>query len=177
MKEIPGYSGYYATDEGLIYSFKNGTVKEKTQRLDTKGYLRVNLIKDGCPSRKKSINVHTAVLLAFVGDKPAGMECRHLNGNCLDNHLKNLCWGTRQENVQDEIRHGTAACLRKGGKSNGAKLHTTDIYAIVQLYKLGYLQKEIADAFFVSQRHISDIVNQKTWVHLWGRGGKHLDKL
>lgn len=168
MKEIPGYPGQYATEDGRIYSARNGSLIEKTQRLDTKGYLRVNLRDDSFPVKDKAINVHTAVLLTFVGPRPKGMECRHLNGNCLDNRLENLCWGTHQENIQDQIRHGTAACLRKGDEHIRSKLHSTDVYAIVELHRRGYLQKDIADAFFITQRHVRDIVNKKTWCHLWG---------
>lgn len=168
MREIPGFPGQYATDDGQIYSKRSGAIRLKPKRLDTKGYLRVNLRDGSCPTKNKQLNVHTAVLLAFVGPKPNGMECRHLNGNCLDNRLENLCWGTHQENMQDQIRHGTAACLRKGDENIRARLHSIDVYAIVELHRRGYLQKEIADAFFISQRHVSDIVNKKTWTHLWG---------
>lgn len=168
MKEIPNFPGQYATEEGEIYSIRSGELKLKPQRLDTKGYLRVNLKDGSCPVKDKQINVHTAVLMAFVGPKPDGMECRHLNGNCCDNRLVNLCWGTHQENMQDQVRHGTAACLRKGDEHIGSKIHSTDVYAIVELHKRGYLQKVIADAFFITQRHVSDIVNKKTWRHLWG---------
>lgn len=168
MREIPGFPGQYVTEDGKIYSDRSGELRLKPQRLDTKGYLRVNLRDGSCPVQDKQINVHTAVLLTFVGPKPNGMECRHLNGNCLDNRLENLCWGTHEENMKDQIRHGTAACLRKGDEHIRSKLHSTDVYAIVELHRRGYLQKDIADAFFITQRHVSDIVNKKTWCHLWG---------
>lgn len=167
MKEIPGFSKQYATEDGRIFSCRSGTMQEKPQRLDTKGYLRVNLRDNSFPVKNKQVNVHTAVLLAFVGAKPNGMECRHLNGNCLDNRLENLCWGTHKENIQDQLRHGTAICLQHGDNHVRSKLHYTDVYAIVELYRRGYLQREIADAFLISQRHVSDIINHKTWCHLW----------
>ena len=166
MKEIPGFPGQYATKDGRIFSCRNGEMREKPQRLDTKGYLRVNLKDDSYPVKTKPVNVHTAVLLAFVSSKPQGMECRHLNGNCLDNRLSNLCWGTHQENMQDEIRHGTAACLRRGDYHLRSRLHSTDIYAIRTLVGLGYDQKVIAKAFRISQHHVSDIFHRKTWSHL-----------
>lgn len=46
------------------------------------------------------------VLRAFVGEPPAGHECRHLDGDRQNNALDNLAWGTRAENVADTIRHG-----------------------------------------------------------------------
>lgn len=59
------------------------------------------------------MHVHRAVLTAFVGPCPPGMECRHLDGNAANNHLSNLVWGTPAENRQDIIRHGNDHQLNK----------------------------------------------------------------
>ena len=45
------------------------------------------------------ILVHHAVLSAWVGPRPEGMECDHINGDSLDNRLCNLEWVTHQENM------------------------------------------------------------------------------
>jgi hypothetical protein len=45
-------------------------------------------------------------MLAFVGPYPEGMEIRHLDGNPENNALENLKYGTRSQNIQDQIRHG-----------------------------------------------------------------------
>jgi hypothetical protein len=34
------------------------------------------------------------------------MECRHLDGNSLNNTLENLRWGTKAENETDKFLHG-----------------------------------------------------------------------
>jgi hypothetical protein len=52
--------------------------------------------------------VHRLVLLAFVGDPEPGQECRHLDGDPGNNRLDNLAWSTHPENVNDQVRHGTA---------------------------------------------------------------------
>lgn len=67
------------------------------------GYHRVTLWKSNKSNR---IVVHKLVLEAFVGPKPEGMECRHLDGNPANNHLTNLVWGTSAENKKDIVRHG-----------------------------------------------------------------------
>lgn len=162
IKEIPGFSGQYATTEGLIFSTRNGGWHQKPMRLH-KGYYRVNLRDDNIPAKTRVEPVHKIILETFVGKRPDGYVCRHLNGNPLDNRLSNICWGTPKENIEDSIRHGTAVCLRHGEDSNAAKLTLDDVKEIRKLYAQGHLQKELASVFSISQHHVSDIVNGKTW--------------
>ncbi|KAF5069667.1 HNH endonuclease [anaerobic digester metagenome] len=164
IKPIPNYDGYYASDTGWIYSYRSGGQRILSQRIH-KGYYRVNLKNKKSKSGFSTEPVHKLVLETFVGARPEGMLCRHLNGNALDNRLINLCWGTPKQNAQDSIRHGTAVCLRHGERANASKLLLTDIYEIKRLYQNGYLQRELAEQFGVTQRHISDIVRNKTWCH------------
>jgi hypothetical protein len=64
--------------------------------------------------------------------------------------------------MQDEIRHGTAVCLRHGEEAAASKLSSEDVRKIRELYTEGHSQREIASAFSISQRHVSDIVRYKT---------------
>ncbi len=159
---IPNHPGYYASDDGEIYSARTGILRKLSKRIHN-GYYRVNLVDVTNPKRPLVRYVHTLVLNAFVGDKPAGYVCRHLNGNSLDNRVDNLRWGTTKENVADAIKHGTASCLRHGENAVAAKLKLADITEIRKQYSSGQSQKELAVAFSISQRHVSDIVNGKTW--------------
>lgn len=74
------------------------------------GYRRVHF---WTPSGSRSFLVHRLVLGAFVGPCPAGMECRHLNGDSTDNRVENLAWGTHVENVKDVIAHGNNPMINK----------------------------------------------------------------
>jgi hypothetical protein len=56
---------------------------------------------------RRKLWVHHAVLLAHVGPRPDGQECRHLDDNPRHNHAANLAWGTRAENMRDRARNGT----------------------------------------------------------------------
>ncbi len=49
--------------------------------------------------------VHDLVLRAFVGPPPAGNECLHWDDSPANNHLENLRWGTRAENLADFHRN------------------------------------------------------------------------
>ena len=161
MRQIPSFPDYYADESGEIYSVRTGPLRRLPKRLH-QGYFRVNLRDRGHPVKQHTFYVHTLVLNAYVGTKPMGYVCRHLNGNSLDNRLSNLCWGTVKENVHDSIRHGTAVCLRHGENAVASKLTHDDVQTIRKMYEEGHLQKEIAGVFSISQHHVSDIVNGKT---------------
>lgn len=60
------------------------------------GHLSVTLRRKG-----RGIAVHKLVMLAFMGEPPAGMEVLHRNGDPTDNRLGNLHYGTRTENIID----------------------------------------------------------------------------
>lgn len=65
-------------------------------------YLRVGLCRDGELNMKK---VHLLVAEAFIGPRPKGAVCRHLNDDPSDNRVENLRWGTASENQQDSVRN------------------------------------------------------------------------
>lgn len=69
-----------------------------------KGHRRITLNKLG---RLRTFTVHSLVLEAFVGPRPEGAVCRHLNGDPADNRVENLRWGTGSENQYDAVRHGS----------------------------------------------------------------------
>jgi len=105
---IPNCEGYYASSDGLIYSTvtvgryprTDGPLKKLIEIPSSRPYLRVNT------GRGKE-DIHALVLEAFVGPRPSGMHCRHLDGNPHNNAIDNLKWGTVQENQVDRERHGT----------------------------------------------------------------------
>lgn len=68
------------------------------------GHLRVKLSLDGT---YRGAWIHRLVLIAFTGHVPEGMEVCHTDGNPANNHLSNLRWGTRGDNLRDRVRHGT----------------------------------------------------------------------
>lgn len=82
---------------------KTGTVR---------GYTRFNM---SVHNTTRSMLLHVAILEAFVGERPLGMQCAHYNGDRKDNRLENLRWATPQENEADKKRHGRS----NGGDRNG----------------------------------------------------------
>jgi hypothetical protein len=67
----------------------------------------------------KSYRVHRLVLEAFIGPLPDGMEVRHLDDDPNNNHLTNLVYGTRSENMHDRVSNGTHHYSRRGRCTHG----------------------------------------------------------
>lgn len=167
MRPVPGYPGYYATDQGYILSIGRGYMCPKTERLH-KGYLHVQRSRSiAGHKRMDKVPVHQLVLLAFVGPKPTPRhQTRHLNGNPLDNRPSNLVWGTASENMQDQVRHGTAVAIRRGDKHPAAKLSERLVRDILSLLADGRTTTSVAFDYGVTQGCISGIKRGITWSHL-----------
>lgn len=115
----------------------------------------VNLRRDGKP---RPFAVHALVLEAFVGPRPEGMECRHLDGDPTNNALANLAWGTRAENIADKRRHGTIGCHHR------RKLTAAQVQAIrKEAKKRSRPYREIAADYGVSISAIGNIINGATY--------------
>lgn len=108
-----GYDAYYqVSDHGRVRSLSR-FIKGKPYRgkvlkqpKTTKGYLAVSLSFEGQIKQKM---VHRAVLESFTGFHP-NLLVRHIDSNRQNNKLKNLVWGTPQENSYDlEAAYDTAA--------------------------------------------------------------------
>lgn len=158
-REIPGWPGYEASSLGQIRS-KHGI---KALFPDIKGYLRVKVWQH---SKSRNMRVSGLVALAFHGPAPAGHVVRHINGINTDNRAENLAYGTRSENEQDKVLHGTALL---GEKHHQAKLTNAQVLAIRQRYQRGSREhgtKAIARDYGVSGMLIGLIVRRKNWTHV-----------
>ncbi|MBY4799914.1 NUMOD4 motif-containing HNH endonuclease [Burkholderia cepacia] len=134
-KSVVGFEGLYeVSNEGRVRSLerRRKTVqgnqrwpgKLLTRFTDSTGYWYVNL-SNGAKARK--LAVHTLVLEAFVGPKPDGCQCRHLDGDRKNARKGNLQWGTPAENAADRIRHGMSG---RGERSPSAKLSAEQVHEI-----------------------------------------------
>jgi hypothetical protein len=118
-RDIPGFPGYKVDRTGNIYGVRSGRLIPSKN----KGYLQITLRfrpdpTGGLISRTRWI--HGLVLVTFVGQKPTkSHQARHLDGNSVNNHIDNLCWGTPKENATDKIRHGTATKPMEKSRYNG----------------------------------------------------------
>jgi hypothetical protein len=51
--------------------------------------------------------VHRLVALAFIGEPEPGQEVCHVDGDQMNPRVENLYWGSRSDNVNDAVGHGT----------------------------------------------------------------------
>ena len=169
MKPIPGFPDYLITKDGKVWSLprERSSVNGKwlIRYKDRKGYLYVDLYRNKTKTRRY---IHKLVLETYISPCPTGLECRHLDGNPLNNNSDNLKWGTHIENMQDMARHGTRNTnAAKGEKNSHAKLKEAQVIGIIQLYNTKlFTQEELARLAGVKHAAISKIVTGRTWKHL-----------
>lgn len=149
IKEAPIYS---ISNHGKVRNNLTQTIL-RSYAVNKWGHQSVNLRYKRKDRRRL---VHRLVLTEFVGNCPKNMETRHLDGNPLNNYLGNLCWGTRRENGQDSVRHGTAFLNRK--------LTAERVKQIRHRYSMGkQTMVEISIDFGLSLSMISRIINKNRW--------------
>lgn len=106
--------------------------------------------------RRKTLASHALIAEAFHGQKPAGMQVRHLNGDGSDNRACNITWGTAKENADDKKRHGTQASAAK-------KLDWGKVRVIRRAKRKGVKTSVIAKRFNLTVATVNKINRQETW--------------
>jgi hypothetical protein len=168
-RQVPGFPDYEASTDGLIRSLER-TIKQSNGSLRTfpskvlkpgknrRNYFIVSLI---APDRSHNTrSVHRLILETFVGPRPEGLECRHLDGNHQNNNLINLCWGTPGDNMADKIAHGTYVRGEKVGNSVLTEAHVCSIYMKAHT---GAQMDALAKEYGVSRQSIEAIKYQRNW--------------
>jgi transcriptional regulator with XRE-family HTH domain len=159
-RPVLNFPNYAVGSDGTVWTAHGGWIKQMKVNSFNKKYNGCNLV---CGSRRRRVCIHTLVLEAFVGQRPKGMSCRHLDGNGFNNRLDNLKWGTPLEQSGDQKRHGTNLI---GSRQNKSKLSEVDIAAIKKMLIGNVPTKEIAFYFGVSSNTITRIASNKTWKHV-----------
>lgn len=105
--------------------------------------------------------VHRLVAESFVPN-PGNKPCvAHGDGNKMNPAAFNLRWATHEENMADQLLHGTRA---RGEKQGGAKLSYQDVAFIKdQKGKYRGVQQDLSVVFGVSNRTINKIHKGINW--------------
>ncbi len=163
-RDVLGFPGYRIGDDGSCWSlYKRPISTMGTEWRQLPGSINAHGYRVYCLTKDKKTHYffgHRLVLEAFVGPRPDGMQCRHLDGDPSNNHLENICWGTSKENIGDRVGHGTAA----RGELNGRhKLSNEDVETIRRLRSEGVHYKVIAKRFGICFTTMYRIFNRTGW--------------
>lgn len=123
-------------------------------------YYSVQLFRNG---QNKTFYVHRMVLLSFIGPPTPGQETCHQNGDCHDNRLVNLRWGTRKENRADGRRLGE---IPLGEHRAFAKLKPEQVVNIRLRVAAGESHRAVAQGFGISPMTVGKIVRRESWRHV-----------
>lgn len=96
--EIPGFPGYYVSEEGQIYS--NRSKRLLVPSINGSGYLNVRLTPPN--GKTKTLGVHRVICMTFKpyqGDF-SKLIVNHIDGNKLNNRKENLERGTHGYNLR-----------------------------------------------------------------------------
>lgn len=157
VRPVPGFPGISVSAAGAIY----GPRGRRRVHPGSGGYAYLTVRRPGKVTPAK-LRVHVAVLLAWIGPKPVGMEGRHGDGDLLNNTVGNLSWSTHAANIGDKARHGT---LLRGSAVGNAKLTEDDVRAMRRAWPATSLS-ELARRHGVSKSATAAAVAGKTWSHV-----------
>lgn len=162
--KIEGFDDYFVSDSGYIFSIKYGYPRKLKSRKNDRGYLYVNLSKNG---KYKSKSIHRIVAKHFI-IKPIGKDfVNHIDGNKINNCFLNLEWCTLSENSKHAVKNNLIKLPYSRGESNGfAKLKEKDVVNIKKDILNGIRLKVIAKQYNVSFECIRSIKRGNSWKHV-----------
>jgi hypothetical protein len=165
-KDVAGYEGFYQVSTlGRMRSVDRlVTYKNNVTAIRKGTILRPGFQKEGYPhyvlsrnNKVKSILAHKAVLEAFIGPRPSGMQACHWDGCHGNAALSNLRWDTPPNNYLDSVRLGKANMGRRNGSSKLNEQQVREIRAA------SGSQKDIASLYGISQSKVSKIRRGVSW--------------
>ncbi len=177
-KYIKGYEGLYEISslgntkslERRVRNSPTGSeriVKEKilSPGLGSHGYLTVRI-------GKESILIHRLVAQTFIPNPKNKPEVNHKNGIKTDNHVENLEWVTRRENMQHAVKvglqkHANSYGNHQGELNHSSKLTESQVKEIRKLYDIGnFTYMELSEKFGVHYSVIARIIKREKWKHI-----------
>jgi len=145
-------------DKTFIRLRKSRMIKFGTHEF---GYPQVTLQQEG---RILYSSVHRLVLENFVGPKPKGYQCSHLDGNPKNNNIDNLKWESPSDNNKRKKDHKT---WQGGSKNGNAKLCEESVRNI-KLLRLNekLTHKQLSELYNVGKSNIKKILSGRAWKHV-----------
>lgn len=174
-KNIEGYKGRYKVSnygrvlsEKRVYLLKDGRSYTKSKKLMSpnpanNGYLKVQL---SLKSKAKTVSVHRLVALHFKQNPRHLPQVNHIDGDKTNNHVDNLEWCSRVENIAHAVRN--RLIVSKGTNNPNCKLTLIQVAQIQSLVSAGATNKFIfeSELYPVTKENINSIRHKKSWSHI-----------
>jgi hypothetical protein len=109
MKQIQKYPGYYAVEDGRIFSSKSN--KYLKPSYDKQGYARVGIYTGNY--KTKTIKIHRLIAETFISNPLNKTDVNHIDGKKSNNAVLNLEWCTRSENCKHAYSIGLSKISSK----------------------------------------------------------------
>ena len=120
-KDIKEYEGIYQVSNlGRVKRVETDRVLKGSK--NKKGYLRVDLYKNGSQSNKR---IHRLVAQAFIPNPENKSQVNHIDENKTNNVISNLEWTTAKENINHGTRNERAG--NTISKSNSIPIIATNL--------------------------------------------------
>ncbi len=148
-KTVGGYEGIYEVSPlGKVRNIKKAFI---LSIFYGNKYCNVKLIA-------KRHLMHRLVAAAFIPNPNNLPEVNHIDGNKENNHVNNLEWCTRSENMKHAFRIGKISLA--GMNSRSRKLNESQVLEIYSSKEKGVY---LAQKFNVTSANITDIQKGKIW--------------
>ena len=171
-KDVKGFEGVYkVSSHGRIYSLprkdaRGHSIKGKLLKPGVPGnhgYYVVNLMCD--KNKRLAVPVHRIVAENFIDNPNNVKTVNHIDGNKLNNSVKNLEWMTHEENLRHALKNGLmqnhfyATC---GNSHPRHKITDVQVQEIRRLYEDGnYKSPALAKMFNISKAHVCKIIKNE----------------
>ncbi len=158
LREIPSQSGYFAGEDGSVWSMKSGTFKRMACFIrDESGHLGVNLTHNGV---YRLHSIHRLVASTWIGSPPPGTVVMHLDDDPTNNCVGNLSYGTPAENSAQMVSRRRSA---RGESHPNSKLNEDQVRKIREMVGCGEKQKDVAAQFGITTSNVCDIIKNRIW--------------
>lgn len=167
-RDVIGFGGFYqVSNTGKVRSCCNshgtkGAWKLRSLSVNHDGYLKVRLIQGDKDLTKR---VHTLVAEAFIPNPNNFTTVNHKDGNKTNNHVDNLEWADRSQQMIHAYKLGLKKPIR-GSANSQAKLTDDDVRYIRSHYKRNSWEfgtVALAEKFNVTNVVIGKIVRGLTY--------------
>lgn len=161
-KEIDTFDGLFSVSSiGQIKNNKTNRILKPT--INPTGYYFVIVRPYGRNGGCKAFRVHREVAKAFIPNEENKPTVNHIDGDKLNNSVKNLEWATHKE----QVIHAHANNLTNPPKGSNCKLSRLTDEQVTEILDNPHIRNiDFARRFNIDRSAISKVRSGKNWKHL-----------